>query len=192
MPSKVTRLLDELAAGRPHGLDEAADLLSVVYDELRRLAAAQLGRLRPGQTLQPTALVHEAYLKLVGDADPGWNGRGHFFGAAAQAMREIIVDHIRRKSAVKRGGGRPHHALDEAVAISAGDLQPEEALAVDEALKRLEVEHPRQAKVVVMRYFAGLTEAEIAEALGVTPRTVERDWRFARAYLHAILSARTA
>jgi RNA polymerase sigma factor (TIGR02999 family) len=181
----VTRLLGDLQVGRPRAAEE---LLQIVYGELRRLAAAQLARLGPGQTLQPTALVHEAYLKLVGDADPGWSGRGHFYAAAAQAMREIIVDHIRRKSAQKRGGGQRPRAIEEAMAIGEDGPDLEDALAVDEALTRLSAEHPRQAKVVAMRYFGGLSEAEIAEALGLTPRTVERDWRFARAYLHALIA----
>lgn len=184
MAGEVTRLLGAIAEGRPHA---SAELLGVVYAELRKLASAQLGRLRPGQTLQPTALVHEVYLKLVGDADPGWSGRGHFFGAAAQAMREILVDQIRRKAAAKRGGGRPNEVLEEELVFSTPDLDPEEVLAVDAALARLQSEHPRKAQVVVMRYFGGLSEEEIAEALGVTPRTVERDWRFARAYLHGLL-----
>jgi len=185
MVNEVTRLLGDLCSGRPQA---AADLFTVVYGELRRLAVAQLSHLRPGQTLTPTALVHEAYLQLVGDADPGWSGRGHFYGAAAQAMREIIIDQIRRKSAGKRGGGRPHCQLDEATVISIANLDPEEVLGIDAALTRLGAEHPRKAKVVVMRYFGGLAEEEIAQALGVTPRTVERDWRFARAYLYALLS----
>ena len=185
MATEVTRLLDEVVAGRSQA---ASDLLPLVYAELRRLARAQMARLRPGETLQPTALVHEAYLKLVGSADPGWSGRGHFFGAAAQAMRELIVDHIRRKSAVKRGGGLPKLELDSANAVAAAAPGLEDALAVDVALARLEAEHPRRAKVVVMRYFGGLTEEEIAEALGVTVRTVEREWRFARAYLCGALS----
>jgi RNA polymerase sigma factor (TIGR02999 family) len=184
MDSEVTRMLGEIAAGRR---EAAGDLLPVVYGELRKLAAAQLSRLRPGETLQPTALVHEAYLRLVGAADPGWNGRGHFFGAAAQAMRELIVDHVRRRSAAKRGSGRRPAELDAAIDVASGDLGLEDVLAVDAALKRLEAAHPRKAQVVVMRYFGGLSEEEIAEALGVTARTVERDWRFARAFLHEAL-----
>ncbi len=185
MGGEVTRLLGAVEEGQARAAEE---LLPIVYGELRRLAAAQMARLRPGETLQPTALVHEAYLKLVGDADPAWNGRGHFFGAAAQAMRELIVDHLRRKTAAKRGGGRPKESLDVDIAVAAGDLGPEDALAIDAALARLEMEHPRKAQVVVMRFFGGLSEEEIAEALGVTARTVEREWRFARAWLHAALA----
>jgi RNA polymerase sigma factor (TIGR02999 family) len=186
MNPEVTRILSDLAAGRPQA---ASELLPVVYSELRKLAASQMARLRPSETLQPTALVHEAYLKLVGDADPGWNGRGHFFGAAAQAMREIIIDYLRRKSADKRGGGQANEELDAAISVCADDLDVDDVLAVDAALRRLEAEHPRRAQVVVMRYFGGLSENEIATALGVTTRTVEREWRFARAYLHEALSS---
>jgi RNA polymerase sigma factor (TIGR02999 family) len=189
MKADVTLLLNELslATDRPR-VQAAAELLAVLYSELRRLAASQLRNLRPGQTLTPTALVHEAYLRLVGDADPGWSGRGHFLGAATQAMRQIIVDAIRRKSAGKRGGGRPNHEMEADAVVSAADLDPDEALAIDKVLSQLAAEHPRKAQVVVMRYFGGLSEQEIAEALGVTARTVERDWRFARAYLHERLA----
>lgn len=161
----------------------AADLLPAVYAELRRLAAAQLAQLRPGQTLQPTALVHEVYMKLVGQADPGWDGRRHFFGAAAQAMRELLVEHVRRKTAQKRGGGRALESLDDSLLIEDGGPRLDDVLAVDAALARLEADHPRKARVAIMRYFGGLSDEEIAEGLGVTTRTVERDWRFARAYL---------
>jgi RNA polymerase sigma factor (TIGR02999 family) len=181
---EVTRLLHAVAAG---DREAAAALLPRVYDELRRLAEARLRRLPPGQTLQATALVHEAWLALVGRGDPGWSGRGHFFGAAARAMREILIDQARRKAALKRGGELARADLDL-------DLQPadglpgEDLLALDAALTRLEHAHPDRAQVVLLRWFAGLGEAEIAEVLGVTPRTVERAWRFARAYLHAALS----
>lgn len=177
---EVSVILRSLAAGEAAAGDE---LLPVVYAELRALAAAQMARLRPGQTLQPTALVHEAYLKLVGEADPGWNGRGHFFGAAAQAMREIVVDHVRRKTAQKRGGGRAHAELDAAIAVAADGLPADEVLAIHAAIGELEAVHPRKAEVVVMRFFGGLEVAEIAAALGTTTRTVERDLRFARAFL---------
>ncbi len=186
----VTELLAELAAGRDGA---AAELLPVIYDELRSIAAAQMSRLRPGDTVQPTALVHEAYVKLLGESPAAaFEGRRHFFGAAAQAMRELIVDHVRRKSAQKRGGGQRPETLDDVaewrLPSSAGSAV-EDVLALDGALAALERLHPRQAQVVVMRYFGGLSEPEVAEALGVTPRTVERDWRFARAWLHAALSA---
>lgn len=186
MHHEVTRIIAEIAAGRDQATQE---LLPLVYQELRRIAAAQMARLRPGDTLQPTALVHEAYLKLVGSPGPGWNGRGHFFAAAAQAMREIIVDHVRRKVAAKRGGGQRAEPLDVEIAVDAELLGIEDVLSINAALARLEAEHPRKAQVVVMRFFGGLQDQEIAEALGVTTRTVEREWRFARAYLHEVLSS---
>jgi RNA polymerase sigma factor (TIGR02999 family) len=176
---QTSRLLGEVTAGRA----PAAELLPLVYGELRKLAGAQLARLPPGQTLQATALVHEAFVKLVGTSDPGWEGRGHFFGAAAQAMREIIVDHLRRKGARKRGGGQAREELDaDRLALPEG-LSAAEVLGVDAALERLGAEHPRRARVVLLRYFAGLTTEEVAGVLGVTTRTVEREWRFARAFL---------
>jgi RNA polymerase sigma factor (TIGR02999 family) len=181
MNPEVTQILADLSKGDDKA---SAKLFRVVYTELRRLASAQMARMRPSQTLQPTAVVHEAYFKLVGSGDPGWNGRGHFFGAAAQAMREILVDHVRRRSAAKRGGGVPNEELGPEMTGCAEGMGIEDALTVHAALKRLEVEHPRRGKIVVMRYFGGLSEEEIAEALGVTTRTVEREWRFARAYLH--------
>lgn len=184
MDPQVTKILSDLAGGDRQA---AADLLPIVYAELRRLAGAQMARLRPGQTLQPTAVVHEAYFKLVGREDPGWNGRGHFFGAAAQAMRELLVDHQRRRSAAKRGGGRPNEELDEALGACVKGIGAEDVLAVHAALERLEADHPRKGKVAVMRYFGGLSDEEIAEALGVTTRTIEREWRFARAFLHDVL-----
>lgn len=181
---EVTRLLQAAAGGDPQA---AAALLPRVYRELRQLAQARLGRLPPGQTLQATALVHEAYLALIGRQDPGWHGRGHFFGAAAQAMREILIDQARRKAAVKRGGDLRRDDVELDLQPASG-LPGEDLLALDAALRRLEAEHPERARVVVLRHFGGLSEREIADILGVTTRTVERAWRFARAYLHAALA----
>ena len=159
----------------------ASELLPVVYAELRRLAAALASRLPPGQTLQPTALVHEAYLRLVGDRDPGWEGRRHFFGAAAQAMRNILVEQTRRKGAQKHGGGGRRVELTECLAV----IEPPavDLLAVDEAIKKLETEKPHLAEIAMLRYFTGLSVEETAAVLGVSPSTLAREWRFARAWL---------
>jgi RNA polymerase sigma factor (TIGR02999 family) len=174
----VTHLLDAAAAGDPRA---AAELLPLVYDELRKLAAARMAAERPGQTLDATALVHEAYLRVVGSADPGCEGRGHFFAAAAEAMRRILVENARHKKAARHGGGRERVGLDDAEPAVAGlDL---DLLALDDALAKLEREHPRQARVVQLRYFAGLTVPQTAEALGVSRATVENDWAFARNWL---------
>jgi RNA polymerase sigma factor (TIGR02999 family) len=159
----------------------AAALLPIVYEELRRLAAALAGRLPPGQTLQPTALVHEAYLRLVGDRDPGWNGRRHFFGAAARAMRDILVEQARRKGARKRGGGARRVELTEELAL----IEPpaDDILAVDEAIEKLQAEKPHLAEIAKLRYFAGLSVEETAAVLGMSASTLAREWRFARAWL---------
>ncbi len=164
------------------------ELTALVYAELKRLASAQRSQLRPGETLRTTALVHEAFLKLVGSGQTLWESRGHFLVIASQAMREVIVDHIRKKSAQKRGSGRAPEPLDAAIATAALGDNLDDVLAVDAAVASLGIDHPRKAQVVVMRYFAGLSEHEIADALGITPRTVERDWRFSRAYLRSLLS----
>lgn len=162
----------------------AEQLLPLVYTELRRIAAARLARAAPGATLQPTALVHEAYLGLVANGDPGWSGRAHFFGAAARAMHDIIVDRARRRAAQKRGGGAQHEDVAE-ISIAVSDLgnQMEDVLALSEAMARLAEEHPRRHEVAMLRTFAGLTEEEVAELHGVSTRTIEREWRFARAWL---------
>jgi RNA polymerase sigma factor (TIGR02999 family) len=162
-------------------IQPAAELLPVVYAELRRLAAALTGRLPPGQTLQPTALVHEAYLRLVGDQDPGWSGRRHFFGAAARAMRDILVEQARRKGAHKHGGGAHRVELTEGLAI----IEPpaDDLLAVDEAIQGLQAEKPHLAEIAMLRYFAGLSVDETAAVLGVSASTLAREWRFARAWL---------
>ncbi len=175
----VTVVLQAVADGDEQA---AGELLPLVYEELRSLARSRMGHLAPGQTLQPTALVHEAYLRVVGDADPGWDGRGHFFAAAAQAMRQIIVEQARRKAAVKHGGGRER--VDLAVATPAIEPPTDEVLALDETLKDLEKHSPRKAELVTLRYFGGLTMEEAAAALGVSVGTVERDWRYVKAWFH--------
>jgi RNA polymerase sigma factor (TIGR02999 family) len=167
----------------PEGF-EGGQLVAVLYDELRRLARARMGRVPPGNTLQPTALVHEAYLRLA--AGPAgeqlWNGPGHFFGAASQAMRQILVDQARRKAADRHGGGRRRVDPDEAGLA----IEPPEGdvLALDRALERLEKEDRRKAEIVLLRSFGGLSRDETAAALGLSTRTVDRDWRFALAWLH--------
>ncbi len=183
--TQVTTLLKAMDAGDRQA---AVELLPVLYDSLRQLAESRLARLPPGQTLQPTALVHEAYLKLVGDADPGWDNRGHFFGAAAQAMRDILVDRARRKGRIKHGGERRRVDFpDHLAAIVEHDRPDEEILSVDRVLERMKEEHPEQAEIVLLRYFAGLTNEQAAEVLGLSTQTVERRWRFARAWLmHAM------
>lgn len=180
MPERndITQLLNEgpLASER---------LFPLLYDELRALAAARLRRLPPGATLQPTALVHEAYVKLVRDESVTWQGRAHFFGAAASAMRDILVDRARRRSVRKHGGGRDRLPLDSRVLglENASHSSDEDLLALDEALSRLSTLDERQGRVVTLMYYAGLTQEQIAELLDVSVRTIERDWRFARAWL---------
>jgi RNA polymerase sigma factor (TIGR02999 family) len=153
----------------------AEQLLPLVYDELRALARSRLAKLPPNQTLQPTALVHEAYVRVVGEHDPGWQGPGHFFAAAAQAMRNILVDRARRKAAVKHGGGRKRIDLD-ALDVSF-DTASDEILALHEVLTRLEREDPRRAQIVNLRFFAGLTAEQTATAMNLSLGTVEREWR---------------
>jgi RNA polymerase sigma factor (TIGR02999 family) len=159
----------------------AAELLPEVYAELRRLAAALSVKLRPGQTLQPTALVHEAYLRLVRNQDPGWEGHRHFFGAAARAMREILIEQARRKDSLKRGGGGQRVELSEGLAL----IEPpaDDLLALDEAIGLLQDEKPHLAEIVMLRYYSGLSVEETAGVVGRSVSTVVRDWRFARAWL---------
>lgn len=176
--NEVTQILNAAAGGDS---DAARQLLPLVYAELRKLAESRLAKTPPGNTLQPTALVHEAYLRLIGSGDPGWEGRNHFFGAAAQAMRDILVEQARRKSRIKHGGGLARLELGDDLADNEPD--PREVLAVNDALERLEKEDPRGAQVVVLRYFGGLTEPETAAILDVSESTVVRDWKYARAWL---------
>jgi RNA polymerase sigma factor (TIGR02999 family) len=175
----VTRLLDAAAAGDRQA---AADLLPLVYDELRQLAAARMAAEAPGQTLQPTALVHEAYLRLVGPVDGRrWDHRGHFFAAAAEAMRRILVESARRKGSLKHGGGRGR--ADYEAADRAASERPEELLAVHEALAGLAARDPQAAELVKLRYFAGLPVADAAKVLNISTRSAERLWTYARAWL---------
>jgi len=165
----------------PEPIRPAHELLPGLYAELRGLAAVLSRKLQPGQTLQPTALVHEAYLRLVKNQDPGWEGRRHFFGAAAQAMREILIEQARRKDSRKRGGGGRRVELSEGLAL----IEPpaDDLLALDEAIERLRAEKPHLAEVVLLRYYTGLSVEETADVIGRSISSVTRDWRFARAWL---------
>lgn len=180
----MTLLFERIEQG---DADAAARLLPLVYDELRQLAAAKMAREAVGQTLQPTALVHEVWLRLGGDGQPAWKNRRHFFGAAAESMRRVLIDSARRKHAARRGGGTEHVDIDAIPEISApavvqdhGDL-----LLINEALTALEQHHARSADLVKQRYFVGLTLEEAAEVLDVSLRTAKRDWAYARAWLFA-------
>jgi len=172
----VTRMLEAAAGGDRQA---AADLLPLVYDELRRLAAARLAAEAPGHTLNPTALVHEAYLRLVGDQK--FDGRGHFFAAAAEAMRRVLVERARDRNRLKRGGGRQRVDLDRLTGLVAAS--DDDLLGLDEALDRLAQDYPAAAELVKLRFFAGMTLAEAADALGLSDRTADRYWVFARTWL---------
>jgi RNA polymerase sigma factor (TIGR02999 family) len=185
--SEVTRILSAIEQGEPRAAEQ---LLPLVYDELRRLAAQKLAREKPGQTLQPTALVHEAFSRLVGDGEaawrqPRWEGRGHFFAAAAEAMRRILVDRAREKRAHKRGGGRKKLDID-AVDV-ATRATPDQLLAIDDALARLARDDLAAARLVELRYFGGLSVDEAGKALGLSTATAYRHWKYARAWLHSEL-----
>jgi len=184
----VTRILEALGPGEPHA---APELLPLVYDELRRLAAQKLAREVPGQTLDATALVHEAYLRLVGnDPNKPWSGRGHFFAAAAEAMRRILVENARRKQAAKHGGHVHRLGLDQVELADRSPSSPDKLLALDEALSRLAVEDPAKAELVKLRYFAGLSLEEAADILGISLATAKRRWAFARAWLYDAIQGR--
>lgn len=177
-PANLTSVLDAAARGDARAAEQ---LLPILYEELRRLAHSYMNRQAEGHTLQTTALVHEAYMRLVGDEDPGWNGRGHFFAAAAQAMRQILIEQARRKAALKHGGGVRRVDMD-AVEL---EIQPpsDDVLALHESLTELEGAEPRKARLVLLHHFAGLTMPETAAAMGISVSTAEREWRFARAFL---------
>jgi RNA polymerase sigma factor (TIGR02999 family) len=177
-PGDVTRLLTELSAGRQEVLPA---LIPLVYDELRRLAESYLRRERGDHTLQATALVHEAYLRLVDQNRVKWQNRAHFFGIAAQAMRRVLVDHARAHRASKRGGSYTHVTLHEAAEVAAE--QTLDLIALDTALERLSAVDPQQSKIAELRYFGGLTIEETAEVLGVSPATIKREWTIAKAWL---------
>jgi RNA polymerase sigma factor (TIGR02999 family) len=174
--SDVTEILTAIDRGQAR----ADELLPLVYEELRKLAAARMAQESPGQTLQPTALVHEAWLRLVGDTNPKFDGRAHFFAAAAEAMRRILIENARRKRALRHGGGQARLDIHEVEIAAAED----ELLAVHEALDKLSAEDAGLADLVKMRFFVGLTNKEAAEILGVSEPTVERRWAFARAWLY--------
>jgi RNA polymerase sigma factor (TIGR02999 family) len=190
--SEVTQILQAIDRG---DVAAANELLPLVYDELRRLAASKLAAERPDHTLQPTALVHEAFLRLVGSPLDNFRGREHFWAAAAQGMRRILVEHARSRNAIKRGGGRRVDFEWDRVA-SVVDLLPDERdaelLALDEAVSRLEREDPGAAQVVRLRFFADLSIGETADALGVSPRSVDREWAYARTRLLQMLRDQTA
>jgi RNA polymerase sigma factor (TIGR02999 family) len=177
--SDVTRILTAIEQGDSHAAEK---LLPLVYDELRKLAAARLAAEPAGQTLQPTALVHEAYIRLVGGEERAWDSRGHFFAAAAEAMRRIVVETARRKKRIKHGGGRERVEVE--LAELPTRLPPDDLLALDEALGRLEQIDPVKARLVTLRYFAGMTIKQAAAALNISRVTAHRYWTFARAWLH--------
>ena len=183
--SEVTRLLQAIEKGDARATDE---LLPIVYGELRRLAAARLAHESPGQTLQATALVHEAYLRLIGDDQVRWDGQGHFFASAAEAMRRILIDNARRKKRIKHGGDRKRVDFEKVDLAAVDEDSSEQLLELDKALKKFEEIDETRAQVVKMRYFAGMSNGEVASALGISERTVKRHWMFARAWLKSAMS----
>lgn len=182
--SEVTQILSQIEQGDPSAADR---LLPLVYAELRRLATAKLASEKPGQTLQATALVHEAYMRLVDtESEQAWNSRGHFFAAAAEAMRRILVENVRRKRRLKRGGGMARQELNEAD-LAAPEIS-EDLLAINEALDEFAAIDSRKCELVKLRFFAGLTIEQAADALGISPSTADRNWAYARAWLYRKLS----
>lgn len=186
--SEVTRLLMAIEHGDTHA---SAELLPVVYEELRRLARSRMAQERAEHTLEATALVHEAYLRLIGEEDGRWDGRGHFFAAAAEAMRRILIEHARRKNALKNGGQREQIELDDDLPPIASPCDNvDDLLALDEALGRLAAEDPNKAELVKLLYFAGFNLEEAAAVQGISRTTAYRHWLFARAWLHEAISGR--
>lgn len=180
--NQVTLLLQQADSSRPI----SDELLPLVYEELRKLATAQMAQERPGQTLQPTALVHEAYMRLVGATDLQWDSRAHFFGAAARSMRQILINRANSKKAEKHGGKVARQEFNEG--FLAAEPEPERMLALDVALEKLEKIDPRKSEIVMLRYFAGLSIEDTAKALDISPATVKREWQFARTWLHREMS----
>ena len=183
--SELTVILERLERGDPHA---AGDLLPLVYEELRKLAAQKMARERPGQTLQATALVHEAWLRLGGDDQPEWRNRAHFFAAAAEAMRRILIDDARRKQSLRHGGGVERVSMDGLEL--AANMDDERLIALSDALERFAAHDTRKAELVKLRFFAGLTNEQAARILGVSEPTVKRDWAYARAWLFREMNPR--
>jgi RNA polymerase sigma factor (TIGR02999 family) len=185
MPGEITQLLDHIRAGDSTAESRLAEL---VYDDLHRMAQRYMRQERRENSMQATALVHDAYLRLVNQNEQTWQNRSHFFAVAARLMRQILIDHARARHAQKRGGPRVHLPLEDVVVVS--DDRLDEILAVDEALTRLAARDERLARMVELRFFGGLTEEEAAEALGISPRTVKRDWQVAKAWLYGELRSK--
>jgi RNA polymerase sigma factor (TIGR02999 family) len=183
--SDITLLLQAASSGQARASEE---LLPLVYDELRRLAAARMARESAGHTLQPTALVHEAWVRLVEDGSRTWQNRAHFFGAASEAMRRILIERARRRARLKHGGGKERINIEDLDVAEA--LPDEKILLMDEALERLKAEDPETAQVVVLKFFGGLTNEEIVEILGTSDRTVRRQWNYAKAWLYNCITKR--
>lgn len=182
---EITLILGRIERGDAHAVDQ---LFSLVYGELRKLAAAKMARESPGQTLQATALVHEAWLRLGGDAQPNWKNRAHFFGAAAEAMRRILIERARRRHAQRHGGGQERVDLEQ-VDLAGTAQADRRLLALDEALEKFTQEHPRKAELVRLRYFAGLSHEEAAAALGIAVPTAKQWWAYAKAWLYREIEA---
>ena len=182
----ITQVLRAMAAGQR---EASAKLFAIVYEELRQLAAAKMARERPDHTLQPTALVHEAWLRLGADAQPAWQNRKHFFGAAAEAMRRVLISNARRKQAARRGAAVEHVAISGDEIVATSSVPDEDLLRVHEALDRLAADDARKAELVKLRYFVGMSIEEAASVLGISERTAKREWTYARAWLRDVIES---